>query len=237
MNDLTIGVLAGMGPRSTAPFVEMLVDECQRQYGAKYDEEFPRMMIYSLPVPFRADGPLDPSLFGVVRAGLRRLESTGVAFVTMPCNTVHIFHEELARGIGVPLLNMIDETLAAVPPSSRRVALLATRMTSDARLYQRGVERAGLELVTRDGWQTRVDNLITTIKTSPERAAAQAMWDGLVADAAAAGADTVLLGCTDLNAVNARVPEGLTLLDATECLARATVRRYVEAAGIKPQAS
>jgi len=29
-----IGILAGMGPRSTAPFVDMLVDECQRQYGA-----------------------------------------------------------------------------------------------------------------------------------------------------------------------------------------------------------
>lgn len=237
MNDVTIGVLAGMGPRSTAPFVEMTLDECQRQYGAKYDEEFPRMLIYSLPVPFRADEPLDPSLQGIVCEGLRRIAATGVAFVTMPCNTVHIFYEELTRCIGVPLLNMIDETLAAVPSSSKRIALLATRMTCDAGLYQRGVERAGLELVTRDGWQTRVDTLITTIKTSPDRAAAQTMWDGLVRDAAAAGADTVLLGCTDLNAVHARVPEGVTLLDATACLARATVRRYMEAAGVKPRES
>ena len=40
----------------------------------------------------------------------------------------------------------------------------------------------------------------------------------------------MLLGCTDLNAVDARVPKGMTLLDATECLARAVVRRYVERA-------
>ena len=206
MKEITIGILAGMGPRSTAPFVEMVVTQCQRQYGAKYDEEFPRMMIYSLPVPFRADEPADEAaLREVVCAGLRRLESTGVAFVAMPCNTVHVFYDELARCLSVPLLNMIDETLRAVPPSSRRVALLATRMTADAGLYQRGVERAGLGLVSRAGWQTRVDTLIATIKTSPDLAAAQGMWDALVSEAADAGADTVLLGCTDLNAVDARV--------------------------------
>src|SRR5215207_232752 len=221
MKDITIGILAGMGPRSTAPFVDMVVTECQAQYGAKYDEEFPRMMIYSLPVPFRADEPLDEgALRETVCEGLRRLEATGVEFVAMPCNTAHIFYEELTKCVRVPLLNMIDETLGAVPPSSQRVALLATRMTAEAGLYQSGVERAGLSLVSREGWQRRVDELIVTIKTSPDRAAAQGMWDGLVADAAGAGADTVLLGCTDLNAVDARVPEGVTLLDATGCLAR-----------------
>lgn len=235
MNEITVGVLAGMGPRSTAPFVEMLVDECQRQYGARFDEEYPRMMIYSLPVPFRVDAPFDAdALRAVVCAGLRRLEAAGVAFVAMPCNTVHVFYEELTRCLGVPLLNMIEETLAAVPPSAKRVALLATRTTADAGLYQRGAARAGLELVAPDGWQMRVDDLIKTVKTSPDRAEAQSMWDGLVADAARAGADTVLLGCTDLNAVGARVPAGLTLFDATQCLARATVRRYIEASGLGP---
>ncbi|HEX6624883.1 MAG TPA: amino acid racemase [Pyrinomonadaceae bacterium] len=231
MKDITIGILAGMGPRSTAPFVDMLVTECRRQYGAKYDEEFPRMMIYSLPVPFRADEPPDEgALRGVVCEGLRRLEATGVEFIAMPCNTVHVFHEELSKCVRVPLLNMIDETLGAVPPAARRVALLATRMTSEAGLYQSGVARAGLCLVSPEGWQRRVDELIVTVKTSPDRAAAQGLWDGLVADAAEAGADTVLLGCTDLNAVDARVPAGVTLLDATACLARAVVRRYVERA-------
>lgn len=40
----TIGVLAGMGPRSTAPFLNMILDECQKQYGAKYDDEFPPLI-------------------------------------------------------------------------------------------------------------------------------------------------------------------------------------------------
>lgn len=48
----SLGVLAGMGPRSTAPFIDMLVDECQKQYGARFDIDYPKMHIISLPTPF-----------------------------------------------------------------------------------------------------------------------------------------------------------------------------------------
>jgi aspartate racemase len=33
----SIGILAGMGPRSTTPFLELVIDQCQIQYGAHYD--------------------------------------------------------------------------------------------------------------------------------------------------------------------------------------------------------
>lgn len=47
-----IGVLAGMGPRSTAPFIDMIISSCQKLYGAKYDIDFPLIHILSLPTPF-----------------------------------------------------------------------------------------------------------------------------------------------------------------------------------------
>ena len=63
-----------MGPRSTAPFVDMVVDECQRQYGARDDLDFPPMLIYSLPTPFYIDRPIDHvAMQAVIGAGLRKL--------------------------------------------------------------------------------------------------------------------------------------------------------------------
>jgi aspartate racemase len=232
MRPTTIGILAGMGPRSTAPFIELVIDECQSQYGARAELDFPHMLIYSLPAPFHLDRPLDrPAVSEAARGALRRLEESGVDFIAMPCNTAHILYDELAASVGVPLLNMIDETVGAVPPGSRRVALFATRMTAESGLSERGLAGAGLTLVAGEGWQARVYDLIAAVKASPDRAAPQAMWDALAADVAGAGADTVLLGCTDLNAVEPRLPAGLRLLDATACLARATVRRYLEIRG------
>jgi len=114
-----IGILAGMGPRSTAPFVDMLVDECQRQYGVRYDIDFPPMLIYALPTPFYVDRPIDhAALEAAIVAGLRKLADSGVAFVAMPCNSAHIYFEQQAAGIHVPLLNMIDLALGALPAAS-----------------------------------------------------------------------------------------------------------------------
>jgi aspartate racemase len=233
MRPHTIGILAGMGARSTAPFVELVVDECQAQYGARHDADYPHMMIYSLPAPFYFDRPMDGAAVAAAAAeGLRRLESTGVDFIAMPCNTAHIFYDELAAAVGVPVLNMIEETAAAVPEGTRAPALFATRMTVEAGLYERALKAAGLRLLARDEWQRRMDELLLAIKASPDRAAPQELWDALAADVAAAGADTVILGCTDLNAVQPRLPAGLRLLDATACLARATVRRYLKIRGM-----
>jgi aspartate racemase len=222
-----IGILAGMGPRSTAPFVDLVIDECQRQYGARDDEEFPPMMIYALPAPFYLDRPLDHNaLRAAIRAGLRRLADTGVAFVAMPCNTAHIYYDDLAAAIDIPLLNMVDEALRAVPAGASRVALLATRPTVEAGIYQVALARAGLELAPANDRQGQVDGLLAAIKSSADRRGAEGMWRALMAELAAEGVDTALLACTDLNAVSAASPPGITLLDATQRLAAATVREW-----------
>jgi aspartate racemase len=221
-----IGILAGMGPRSTAPFVDLVIDECQRQYGAREDDEFPPMMISSLPTPLYLDRPIDHgALRAAIVAGLRKLASTGVAFVAMPCNTAHIYYDDLAAAIDVPLLNIVDEALRAMPASADRIALLASRLTVEAGIYQAAAARVGLELVSPARWQAQVDQLLGAIKSSPDRRDAVAMWRSLLDDLAADKIDTVVLACTDLNAVSA-AHAGLAVLDATQCLAAATVREW-----------
>jgi aspartate racemase len=164
MQAKTIGILAGMGPRSTAPFVDLVVDECQRQYGAVDDEEFPPMMIYALPAPFYLDRAIDhAALRAAIVAGLRRLASTGVALIAMPCNTAHIFFRDLAAAIDVPLLNMVDLALQALPGAAGQVALLATRPTAAARMYQNALEHAGKAVYWNEALQARVDQLIQAI--------------------------------------------------------------------------
>jgi len=80
-----IGVLAGMGPRSTAPFVDLLIDECQNQYGAKFDIDFPHMLIYSLPTPFYVDREIDHGeMKTAVTDGMKKLEKAGADFISIP---------------------------------------------------------------------------------------------------------------------------------------------------------
>lgn len=115
-----IGILAGMGPKSTGPFVDTVVAGCQTIYKAKHDMDFPHMMIYSCPTPFYMDRPIDhEAMKKAIIEGAQKLESTGVEFIAMPCNTAHLYFEELQRSLSVPILNIVDETLQAIPENTK----------------------------------------------------------------------------------------------------------------------
>ena len=95
-----IGILAGMGPKSTGPFVDQVVAVFQSMTGAKNDIDFPSMMIYSLPTPFYVDRPIDHVLMEkTICSGLKKLEACGVSFVAMPCNTAHLYFSQLRQCI------------------------------------------------------------------------------------------------------------------------------------------
>jgi aspartate racemase len=209
-----------MGPHSTAPFLDAVIRECQAQYGARRDMEFPPILIYSLPTPFYPDRPLDhEAMERTIRGGLEKLARGGVRFIAMPCNTAHIYYDRLAAAVDVPLLHIVRETAGALDAGARSVALLATRAT------------AGVDVLERQAWQDRVDRLLVAIKAGdPDREPAAA-WRELVAEIAAAGADTLVLGCTDLAPLARRRTAGLAVLDSSLCLARAVVRRFLDERG------
>ncbi|PFE24324.1 amino-acid racemase [Bacillus anthracis] len=217
-----IGILAGMGPKSTGPFVDTVVAGCQTIYGAKHDMDFPHMMIYSCPTPFYMDRPIDhEAMKKAIIEGAQKLESTGASFIAMPCNTAHLYFEELQQSLSIPILNIVDETLQAIPENTKRVALLATEATVQAGIYQDGITKRNIEYIHHETWQEMINQIITCIK-SGEIEKAHELWNTLVLQLRDE-VDTAIIACTDLNVV---VSENF--VDSSQCLAKAVVRMYVE---------
>ncbi|ALQ70317.1 aspartate/glutamate racemase family protein [Bacillus thuringiensis] len=217
-----IGILAGMGPKSTGPFVDTVVAECQTIYGAKHDMDFPHMMIYSCPTPFYMDRPIDhEAMKKAIIEGAQKLESTGASFIAMPCNTAHLYFEELQHSLSIPILNIVDETLQAIPKNAKRVALLATEATVQAGIYQDGIIKRNIEYIHHETWQEMINQIITCIK-SGEIEKAHELWNALVLQLKDE-VDTAIIACTDLNVVASE-----DFVDSSQCLAKAVVRMYVE---------
>ncbi|RGO15146.1 amino acid racemase [Bacillus cereus] len=217
-----IGILAGMGPKSTGPFVDTVVAECQTIYGAKHDMDFPHMMIYSCPTPFYMDRPIDhEAMKKAIIEGAQKLESTGASFIAMPCNTAHLYFEELQQSLSIPILNIVDETLKAIPETAKRVALLATEATVQAGIYQDGIAKCNIEYIHYEQWQESINQIITYIK-SGEVEEARELWNALVLQLKDE-VDTAIIACTDLNVVASE-----DFVDSSQCLAKTVVRMYVE---------
>ena len=221
-DETMIGILAGMGPKSTGPFVDTVVAECQTIYGAKHDMDFPHMMIYSCPTPFYMDRPIDhEAMKKAIIEGAQKLESTGASFIAMPCNTAHLYFEELQQSLSIPILNIVDETLKAIPETAKRVALLATEATVRAEIYQDGIAKRNIDYIHYEQWQESINQIITYIK-SGEVKEAHRLWDALVLQLKDE-VDTAIIACTDLNVV-----ANEDFVDSSQCLAKAVVRMYVE---------
>ncbi|MDF2869207.1 MAG: racX [Anaerocolumna sp.] len=228
MKDKIIGILAGMGPRSTAPFIDLVIDECQLQYGAKYDEEFPKIMIYSLPTPFYIDRPINHDLMKeTIIQGLKQLEAAGASFIGMPCNSAHVYYEELKSAIDIPLLHIVDETIKKLPETPQRVSLFSTKTTFESGIYQSGIEQSGHEFVFKEKWQYELNVLIKGIKSDKEDPENVKLWKRLLEEVKGESIQHIILGCTDLNVVVVKTPEAINIIDSAKCLSEAVVRQYL----------
>lgn len=229
MNENTIGILAGMGARSTSPFIDLIIDECQSLYGAKYDEDFPKIMIYSLPTPFYIDRPIDHELMKkTIIEGLKKLESTGVDFIAIPCNSAHIYFEELKKSIEVPLLNIVDETIKHLPEVPQKVTLFSTSSTYDSEIYQKGIINRGHEFVFENYWQQKLNFLIQSIKIDKDNTKNVELWNELVEEAKSKDIKSIIVGCTDLNAVLRKTPNSIDIIDSSRCLAESVINKYLD---------
>ncbi|QUH26159.1 aspartate/glutamate racemase family protein [Serpentinicella alkaliphila] len=224
----SIGILAGMGPRSTSPFIELVLDQCQIQYGAKYDIDYPAIMIYSLPTPFYLDRPIDhDEMKKTIIKGLQHIEATGVNYIAMPCNSAHIYFNELKKEINIPILNIIDETIKKIG-SNRKITIFATETTFNSGLYQEGISTSDNQFIFKDSWQERINTIIQMIKETRELYEIGFYWDELIKDAIETDVVDIIIACTDLSVLKNNFSDKINFIDSSQVLAESVVKEYLK---------
>ena len=175
-------------------------------------------------------GESDENPGPVMAEDARRLERFGVSFLVVPCNTAHHFTDEITAAVQVPVLNIIEETVAEASSrvaDLRTVGLLATSGTARAGVYQRALEAQGLACLLPDDADQAVVMRIIYEQVKAGRPVDIDAFHGVVARLRDRGAQVVVLGCTELSIIAAdfRLLEDRTLVDSLDVLARRTIER------------
>lgn len=226
---ISLGVLAGMGPRSTAPFIDMLITECQVRYGARYDMDFPKMHIISLPAPFWPGQKIDDNaMIAVLKQGIDELVRAKVSLIVIPCNLAHCYFTEMKEASsGLPLLHIADSALASLPTVVTRVAVLAAEPTLEAGFYQARIEASGKQIIDSRELRDMTTSLIELIKTKGFRAPdVESMWQGLMSKVESNKAEAVLIACTDLSPLITKNPFSFIIVDTAASLSLATIKKF-----------
>ena len=217
----TVGVLGGMGPMATVEFFRRLVAATP----ADTDQEHLHILIDNDPgVPDRTCAILHggPSPVGALAAMARRLEGAGSDLLAMPCNTAHVFLEQIRKAVSIPVLDMIREAADAVDRPS--VGLLATDGTIRTGLYQRACAARGVRvMVPGPGDQRVVMEAIARVKRGEDPRRLGSHLGSIVRRLADGGAEAVVAGCTELSLVPG---DGMAVawIDALDCLVAAALR-------------
>lgn len=222
-----IGVLGGMGPESTAIFYQAVIKQCQKQYGAQYDQDYPEIFIYNLPIPDVVGGLKRPeeTLDTLIR-GARKIESIGVDFIVMPCNTAHYFYPSMAKSISIPFICIFLATAKKIKISGfKKVGFLATETTIKYKSFDKDFEKNSIELIFPDQIdQDKLMQIILNILAGKKLDDDKEQMKQIINKMKQNGAEAVVLACTDLPLLLKQDDADIPVFDTVEILAEATVQ-------------
>ena len=159
----------------------------------------------------------------LLRTG-RALARQGASCIAIPCVTAHYFYDALQAALPVPVIHGVKETVLHLKENGVTAAgIMATDGTIATGLFSRALESAGIACVLPSR-QRQADvthliyrNIKAGLPVELER------FRAIQAELLDAGAQVVVLGCTELSLVKRDYAIGPGFLDAMEVLARQAV--------------
>ncbi|RJF87064.1 aspartate/glutamate racemase family protein [Oleomonas cavernae] len=197
-----IGLIGGMSWESTAVYYRQINEAMRQRLGSLHSADIIlRSVDFEQVVKLQRADSWDEAgaMLGDAAAGLVR---AGADCVLICTNTMHLVADQVGAQAGVPLINIIDETGRVIAASGRRrPLLLATRYTMEHGFYtQRLGRQGGIEaLVPNEIDRAAVHSIIfEELCQGIVRESSRARLMEIVARGIAAGADSVILGCTEI---------------------------------------
>lgn len=226
MHHPILGVIGGLGPLTTAHFMELVV----KMTRADTDQENLDMIVYNFPsIPDRTgfilgNSPQSP-LPGMLKAG-SALARQGASCIAIPCVTAHYFYPELQRKIPVPVINGVWETVRLLKEEGiAKAGIMATDGSIRSRLLSGELDKAGIVpvLPSRERQEDVMHLIYNNIKAG--KPADMSRFYRVQEELTACGCEAIILGCTELFTIKRDEAIGSGFLDVMEVLARQSVLR------------
>ncbi len=227
----TVGIIGGLGPETTSKFYLELVFSCQKLNKINR----PPILISSVPLPYNIEEDFIERSMGEERYipflldTAKSLENAGADFLVMPCNSVHIFIEEVRSSVKIPVLSIVEETTKFLKKENiSEVGIISTSITLNKKLYDASFMVNGIKHTTPDDFQQAkigkiIHNLISNRHNNKDRGELIKIINNFETQ----GINHVILACTDLQLLAPHHPR-LKIYDTMKIFADATVQEILK---------
>jgi len=223
----TIGMIGGMSWESSAVYYRLINEGVAARLGGLHSAQ---SLLFSFDFDeierLQHQGQWEQATRRMVDAA-QRLERGGADFVIICTNTMHLMADAVQQQLAVPLLHIVDPTADAIRQQGlHTVGLLGTRFTMEQEFYRGRLEqRHGLQVVVPDEPDRAIIHAVIydELCRGIVNPASQAQCRGIIEQLVVAGAEAVILGCTELMLLITQQDSAVPLFDTTALHAQAAV--------------
>ncbi len=226
----TVGIIGGLGPETTSEFYLDLIFSCQK----KSKKTRPGIIISSVPLPYKIEEDLIMKNKGSKRyipflvAEAKRLEKAGADFLVMPCNSLHVFIEDIRKAVKIPVLSIIEETVKFMKKKKyKKVGIVSTSATIENKLYETAFEKAKISYATPNSLeQAKLGKFIHNLVMGQQNNKDRDRLVKIINNFENKNVDCVALACTDLQLLIPKHPK-LKIFDTMKIFVDATVDKML----------
>jgi aspartate racemase len=225
---LTIGMLGGMSWESSAEYYRLVNEFVRDRLGGLHSARCVLVSVDFTEIErLQATGAWDKAA-AVLAQAARQVEAGGADLLVLCTNTMHKVAAQVQAAVTIPLLDLADVTAEAVLAAGlTTVGLLGTAFTMEQAFYRDRLASHGLTVLVPDRQDRAAVHAIIydelcqgiVLDSSRDR------YREVIARLTAAGAEGVILGCTEIELLITQADTPVPVFPTTRLHAQAAVER------------
>jgi len=222
----TVGIAGGLGPETGCKFCLDINNKFRELTGCQ-----PDVMLENLPVPSKIErqminGKTPIRMLNLLLEAIKRLNMAKVDFIAIPCNSVHVFIEELREKSEAPVLSIIEECAEECKKRNlNKVGLLASAKTVNEKLFSEKLEKINIDVIIPNKQdQAEINKIIIKIIHNKAENSDKIFLKNIIKNLKQIGAEAIIIGCTDLPLLISEKESCLPLINTLEILENTVIK-------------
>lgn len=214
----TIGLIGGMSWESTVPYYQIINEAVKNALGGLHSA---RIILYSVEFDeiekCQSSGNWERS--GEILAdAARKLEAAGADFLLICTNTMHKVVPQIQTQIQIPIIHIVDAVADAMMERGvSKVGLLGTKYTMTQDFYKQRLIDQGISVLIPDEEDVDIVNdiIFRELCLGQIRQESRRIYTGIIEKLKNAGAEGIILGCTEIGLLIGQENSVLPVFDTT----------------------
>ncbi|MGL5440701.1 MAG: aspartate/glutamate racemase family protein [Filifactoraceae bacterium] len=214
----TIGLIGGMSWESTIPYYRIINEEIKNKLGGLHSA---KIILYSVDFDeiekCQSSGEWEKSGYLLGKAA-QGLEVAGADFILICTNTMHKVAPQIASMINIPIVHIADATADELQKCHiQKVGLLGTKYTMTQDFYKQKLVERGIEVIIPNDSDIDIVNdiIFRELCLGKIRKESLAQFKKIIDSLKEKGADSVILGCTEIGLLVHQPDSSLPIFDTT----------------------